>query len=180
MNTPIESSASTPYSNEQVNAKSMPSVKTLELTLLSSQYALINSVTTLLFGLFFLIVARVSDHFIHHYSVPSWLYLPVGGLIFVIATMEYFRAKASGYALREKDIAFKTGLFWHKHLFLSHQRIQHIDITQGPIERHFGFANMAFYTAGGASADLKIPGLNYQTAQALRAKIMQEINHAAN
>jgi membrane protein YdbS with pleckstrin-like domain len=84
------------------------------------------------------------------------------------------RASAiKAYALREHDIAYRSGLFFRKTIMLAFNRVQHIEISSGPLQRRFGLASLKFYTAGGSSVDLKMDGLTSQTAKQLRSHIMQ-------
>ena len=85
-------------------------------------------------------------------------------------------AKARFYALREHDVLFQHGLFWQKTTAVAFNRIQHIDLTYGPIDRKFQIASLKFFTAGGSSVDLKIPGLPEEDAEQIRALILSKIN----
>ncbi len=85
----------------------------------------------------------------------------------------FYSAKACGYKEGEFELVYKQGLWWKKQTALSFSRIQHIDITHGPLERKYRIATIKFFTAGGAASDLKIPGLPNKTAKILRNKILQ-------
>ncbi len=84
-------------------------------------------------------------------------------------------AKVKGYVLREHDIAFRRGLIFRKATFLAFNRIQHIELSQGPLQRRFGLATLKFFTAGGLSVDMKIDGLRREDAQKLRQLILSKI-----
>ena len=76
-------------------------------------------------------------------------------------------------AMREHDIAYCSGLFWRKTVMLAFNRIQHIEVSSGPLQRRFGLASLKFFTAGGSSVDLKIDGLKRGRAEQLREYILQ-------
>jgi len=76
---------------------------------------------------------------------------------------EYFR-----YAVREHDLLVQRGVLFRRRSSIPHNRIQHVDTRQGPIERLFGLSNVAVFTASGMSADGSIPGLAAKAAEALR------------
>ena len=78
-----------------------------------------------------------------------------------------------GYALREKDISFKSGLFWRSMTTVPFNRVQHCDLKQGILDRKFGLSRLTIYTAGGQSTDLLIPGLLPETAERLKNYILQ-------
>lgn len=82
------------------------------------------------------------------------------------------KIRYKGYALREHDIAYRSGLFWRKAVILPFNRIQHVEVASGPLQRYFGLATLKFFTAGGSSVDLKIEGLLSTDAERLRAHIL--------
>lgn len=58
------------------------------------------------------------------------------------------RVKRTEYLLRELDVHKRTGYWWHSTTSTAHNRIQHIEVTQGPIERLYGLSKLVLYTAG--------------------------------
>jgi membrane protein YdbS with pleckstrin-like domain len=97
------------------------------------------------------------------------LVLVIGGSLTWLALK---RVEVKGYALREHDIAYRSGLFWRKVVVLPFNRVQHVEVASGPLQRRFGLATLKFYTAGGSSVDLKIEGLLAPDAEKLRAHIL--------
>lgn len=83
-------------------------------------------------------------------------------------------AKAKGVGIREKDVHFKSGVIWHKTVSLPYNRIQHIELESGPLDRIFKQATLKFFTAGGGSADMKIPGLEFNRASKLKAYVLKK------
>lgn len=78
-----------------------------------------------------------------------------------------------GYALREKDIIYRQGVLTQTLTTIPFNRVQHCEITQGPIERLYGLKSLEIFTAGGSSSDLKIPGLIGEEAQQLKEYIIK-------
>lgn len=72
------------------------------------------------------------------------------------------------YALRERDISYRKGWIFFSHITVPFDRVQHSEISQGPVDRYFGLVTLHVYTAGGSSSDLSIPGLPRDEAQRLR------------
>jgi membrane protein YdbS with pleckstrin-like domain len=100
-----------------------------------------------------------------------FLVLVIAGLVSVL-TLKQFREKA--YALREQDIAYRSGLVFRKTVLLPFNRVQHMEVTSGPLQRKFGLASLKFFTAGGSSVDLKIAGLETAEAERLRSFILSK------
>jgi len=99
------------------------------------------------------------------------LYLVPVMLIFILAPII---ARCKGYAIREKDIHFKKGVVFHKTVSLPYNRIQHVEVESSPLERVYGLTTLKFFTAGGGSADMKIPALTNEASTKLRAYIIKK------
>ena len=79
-----------------------------------------------------------------------------------------------GYAVRDKDIVFKSGVLWRTVTAVPFNRIQHVEKDSSPLDRRLGLANLKIFTAGGAGGDLKIQGLAATTTERLRAFILDK------
>lgn len=77
------------------------------------------------------------------------------GLFILLAVKGY---EYEGFAVREKDILFQSGIFFRSTLIIPFNRVQHCEIEHGPIDRMFGLAELSLFTAGGSASDLSIPG----------------------
>lgn len=95
------------------------------------------------------------------------------GLFFIWAPRSTRRMR---YLLREQDINLQRGFLFWKLVSVSHNRIQHLEVRQGPIQRRFGLAELIIYTAGTQGSDLKIPGLTLAKAQQLKSQLLNNIN----
>lgn len=82
--------------------------------------------------------------------------------------------ESQGYQLREQDVHFKHGIIWRAVTSLPYIRIQHVELESGPLERMFKLATLKFFTAGGGSADMKIPGLPFGTASKIRTFVLEK------
>ncbi len=161
------------YTNNSIEIETLPKIATIEFNPMAKHYPLLRSIETLLSWLIIAMIVIVADLLLEKINLSLVAYLIVISLTLLATTHSYFSAKAKGYAVREKDIVYKEGVFWRKITCVSFKRIQHIDITHGPIERKFNIATIKFFTAGGAMADLRISGLVKADAEKLRAFILQ-------
>ncbi len=75
------------------------------------------------------------------------------------------------YSVREHDLLVERGVLVRRKSSIPHNRIQHVDTRQGPIERVFGLSSLAVYTAAGMSADGSIPGLATEQAERIRDEL---------
>ncbi len=111
---------------------------------------------------------------------PTYLliWITVTSFLFLLCLLTYWLMRKSftrkAYALREKDIMYRSGWLIQGISVCPFNRIQHCSINSGPFERKLGLASLSIYTAGTQGADIKIPGLKEETALALRDFIMKK------
>ena len=105
-----------------------------------------------------------------------WIYI---ALIFICISIFIFRVvgfKKRKYAVREKDISYKKGVFFRSLTTVPFNRIQHVEIDEGPISRFFGLVSLSVFTAGDSSDDLKISGLLKEEAEQIKEFISNKID----
>lgn len=72
----------------------------------------------------------------------------------------------------------RDGLEIHRGVFFKHRisipssRIQHVDVSQGPLQRQFGLGKITIHTAGTQDASIELSGLAYETALWLREQMV--------
>lgn len=102
-----------------------------------------------------------------------WLLIPViAAPLFVWPLLSVPRR---GYAIRDKDIVYKSGIFWHTVTAIPFNRIQHVEKSSTPLDRRFSIATLQLFTAGGSGGDLKIHGLSADIAEKLRIFILDKV-----
>lgn len=78
-----------------------------------------------------------------------------------------------GYALRGNDLLIRRGVILRSVTAIPLSRIQHVDTRQGPLEQWVGLARVQIHTASGVGGDGSIPGLELETAEALRDRLVE-------
>ncbi|MFE7763769.1 PH domain-containing protein [Streptomyces sp. NPDC057438] len=76
------------------------------------------------------------------------------------------------YAERVDDLLISRGVLWREETVVPYGRMQLVEVTSGPVERHFGLASVQLHTAAAAS-DARIPGLDPAEAERLRDHLTQ-------
>lgn len=161
--------------NPQVDLSSIPSVETLGYQPLENRYKtalyIFALVSTVIFSLFIVIPFLVEK-----IDIPNWVIYIATGLLLIRTIWVFlkitFGFKYKKYALREKDIIYQTGWLWRHSTIVPFNRVQHLRIDQGPIERKFNLSRLKIFTAGGNSSDLSIPGLDPSTSEKLKQFIV--------
>jgi len=78
------------------------------------------------------------------------------------------------YVLRERDLTYKKGWIFFSTVTIPFNRIQHTEVSQGPIEKKYNLCTLKIFTAGGSSSDLSIPGLEENEAQQIREYVAKK------
>ena len=169
------------FRNLQIEIDTLPQASAIEWRTLSPRYPVEVAISAILVG--GLITSAVTGlaWFKNGALTAALPALAIGATVTLLITLlAWLSARARRYAVRQHDIAHRTGLLWRKAAFLVFQRIQHIELSHGPLERYFGLATLKFYTAGGATADLKISGLPEEEAGRLRRYLLDREDTTAD
>lgn len=118
-----------------------------------------NLATLLVF--FFLSTTRSNGYF---------LYYMLGGLLvtFVIGFLSWWFFK---YRVHEDELQIQKGILVKKKMYLSKERIQVIDVTEGIIQRLFGLVKVEIKTAGSGTESATISAVSRAEAEILRREL---------
>lgn len=105
---------------------------------------------------------------IHLFALPVY----IGVVQSILFTPR--RTRALGYATRENDLLFRSGIMSRSLTVLPYGRVQDIEINEGIIERKFGLSTITLKTAGGILSDVSIPGLERAEAERIRDLVTRE------
>lgn len=122
--------------------------------------------TIMAFAIEFLFI----DDFITSWPLP---YIWFTGIIFIlgllfVAFMPALRYKYWRFDIRPEELYIERGVFTRVKTTAPYVRIQHLDVSQGIIDRYLNLATLVVYTAGTKGADIVIPGLPDSYAYELR------------
>ena len=106
--------------------------------------------------------------------------LLIGALVAIrIVTYGRRYAKTFRCALLPDGLRVHRGVWWRSEVFVPRTRIQHTDVTQGPIARHYGIAKLKVFTAGTHFGEIEVEGLPHTDAVALRDALLGREGHDA-
>jgi membrane protein YdbS with pleckstrin-like domain len=92
-------------------------------------------------------------------------------LLAVIAAPLAFRRWRFGFC--DSLLLMRYGILFVEERAVPVRRMQHVDLTRGPIERLFGLATLVVYTAGNEGSAFRVPGLGRRRAEELRDDIVE-------
>jgi uncharacterized protein len=79
------------------------------------------------------------------------------------------------YRLTERMLQVVRGWLFHVDTVVPLVRVQHIDVTRGPLEKMFGVATLVVHTAGTHNSIVTLPGLAPERAAAIRDIIRDHV-----
>lgn len=110
----------------------------------------------------------------------TWRYLSVGGWLLLnglVSTHAWFWPALSyrytAWKLDEQGMHIRQGVLWRSEIDVPKSRVQHTDVSRGPLQRAFGIATLVIHTAGTHNASVPLPGLSYEHALAIRDHLIE-------
>lgn len=80
-------------------------------------------------------------------ALPAWALAILPDIVAYVAI--HLRYDTTWYVLSPSSIRLRNGIWTIRETTFTFENVQNVEITQGPIERWFGFANLKVETAGG-------------------------------
>ena len=80
----------------------------------------------------------------------------------------------SSYRVDEAGIEIRQGVYWRTITTVPRSRVQHTDVSQGPLERRFGLGTLVVYTAGTSHSKVNVSGLDFDVARRIRAHLLPD------
>jgi membrane protein YdbS with pleckstrin-like domain len=113
-------------------------------------------------------------HFTLSMGLPLRLLLLGGWALFslLVALWAIFwppvRYRHTSYRVDSQGVRIKSGVIWRSVVSVPQSRVQHTDVSQGPIERSLGLATLIIHTAGTQHASISLGGLSREIAAEIR------------
>ncbi len=163
-----------PFYNEWIDLQNLPKAEDTMFTGLDAEYLYVRLSNVLVVS----ILGGVPLVLVLIFSALPWVYKWTIVGIFILlmliwAIMVFLEFRHRGYAIREQDIAYRSGLIFRRRQFLPFRRVQHCKITEGLIERLFNFSTVVVSAAGD---DIVIHGLRPEEAQNLQQFINEKVD----
>lgn len=165
------------FENLQVEINQLPKVEDISYTPLERGFLFITLIQNSIFflalaGILVFVVPEI-EHEVLRYV--KYFALGLVGLYLLRTIVLIFAYRYKAYALRERDIIYRSGLLFRSLTLVPFKRVQHCEVTQGPLSRLFGLSRLKIFTAGGNQSDISIPGLPIERANQLRNFILNKL-----
>ena len=106
-------------------------------------------------------------------GLPTFAIPALGAVAIVTAPERIYRRLH--YKLTDRLLQVVRGWLFHVDTVVPLVRVQHIDVTRGPLEKAFGVATLVVHTAGTHNSIVTLPGLAPERAREIRDIIREQV-----
>lgn len=167
------------FSNLQIPIEGLPHIAEVELQPLEKKYLRVQGIVYVMslvlvaaaLTLLFYFVDDLHEYYLALPTAIAFIVLTIAGWVSIRLSFIY-----SGFALREKDLLYRSGWFNRKTRVVPLNRVQHVSVQSGPIERKYGLASVSIFTAGAGQADFTIHGITNDTALQIKEWITEQLH----
>ena len=78
----------------------------------------------------------------------------------------------ASYRIDGRCLEIRRGVYWRTVVAVPRSRVQHTDVSQGPLERHHGLGTLVIYTAGTQHSQISLAGLDFTVARRIRTHLL--------
>jgi len=112
--------------------------------------------------------------------LPGWLEAWLGGAWLLLALLLAWWAQRwpplahrhAAWSVDSAGLSIRRGVWWRHVIRVPRSRVQHTDVTQGPLERRYGLGTLVVHTAGTEHAQVPLRGLDHALALRLRDHLL--------
>lgn len=81
-----------------------------------------------------------------------------------------------GYALREHDITYRSGVIFPTVTTIPFARIQQVSISQNPVSKYYGLCSVDITNGAQGLSSVTIPGLSVEKAESIKNAVTRQLN----
>lgn len=165
------------FENLPIPLENLPKFEEVTLAPISTKYTIVAHVQ---YGITYLvlILLTLTNYFFFQKEIPYvwWIVFGLFALVALLHVYKLMHIKTRQYGFRTHDVLFKRGVITTTTTIIPFNKIQHLAVHQGWTSRYLGLASLDFFTAGGDSSDLEIPGIALQEAYQWRDMVLDKIS----
>lgn len=116
----------------------------------------------------FVVAALVEMPVAWRVAIPCAVVALNVGLAVLLWRWPELQHRYTSYRVDEAGLEIRSGALWRKVINVPRSRVQHTDVSQGPLERHLQLATLHVFTAGTEHSEVVLHGLARETAIEIR------------
>ncbi len=97
------------------------------------------------------------------------IYLLASAIVWPAVKYRHYR-----WRIDDVGLEIHRGVWWKTQISVPLSRVQHADVTQGPLQRSYGIGTLTIHTAGTLDASVDLPGLHHDIALQLRDRLIRQ------
>lgn len=166
------------FINDNIPIGDLPAYEEVPLNSLHPNYWKVIVINISLLLIFFAVaigcILWLKEQLISHIYIIAILFIVFAVVLFIMFRFSFLKR---GFAIRERDIIYRSGILATTTTIIPFNRIQHVSLNEGWISRLYKLGRLEVFTAGGASGSLKIPGLEIEVAQSIKELLLKKVDH---
>lgn len=165
------------FTNESIDLDQLPKYQEIPLNAPHASYWKVIVINICLF--LFLAAIGVGLLLWFNANIKPYRYAVIAAFVaFGLLLIVLYRAsfKKRGFALREKDIVYKSGIIAETTMIVPLNRIQHVALDEGIFSRMYGLATLQIHTAGGQSGHMHIAGIPVEQAKIIKEALVKRLD----
>ena len=166
------------FTNETIDTTNLPKYEEIAFTVLHPNYkkvVLLNvSILSaiMIIGFSALVFFNQGEFTQTNILTIGFALLAVIALIFFFSLLSY---RKKGFAFRNHDVLYRSGIIATSTMVIPYNRIQHVALHEGLVSRYYGLAKIEIFTAGGNASDIEISGIEKSQAEDIKQLLMGKI-----
>ena len=104
--------------------------------------------------------------------VATIMVVLLGLLTWLMQAWPAVEYRYASYRVDQLGLEIRQGVYWRSVITVPRSRVQHTDVSQGPVERRYGLGTLAVHTAGTEHARVELSGLDHDAALAIRDHLL--------
>ena len=164
--------------NRQIDLEGVDRVGELVYEHLEPKYVRVQTVLAVM-GYLCVTLVPLGLLFVNEFPYRTMLIIVIEAILLLLAGVNiWFVPKAysyKGFAIREHDISYRSGLIFPKTITVPFCKIQQVNVGQGFVPRLFGLYEIDVVNGAQMLSSLVIPGLTAARANEIKELIMQKV-----
>lgn len=169
------------FTNEPIDIGALPKFEEVILRKPHPDYWKIICINLVLFFVPLAILAALLLFFVDDFRAYTTLIISAYIIItFISFLLYYIGFKKRGYAVRAKDVIYKSGVISDSTTIVPLNRIQHIELNEAVFSRMYHLGTLQIFTAGGHTGHLSISGIPIAEAKSIRDLLLKKLDLIEN